>query len=206
MLPPWSATFHHHSLKAICTALLGTLPVFLFLAALGLCCCAQAFSNWGKQELLSSCGVGASYCSGFILLGLPWWLSGKESACYVGAAEDVGSSPELGRSSGGGHGNPLKCSCLEKPMNRGAWQAMLHRVTKSRTRLKQLSTDTLSFAEQAVGTLASVVLAHGASLPQVLWDLRGPGMEPTSLALAGGFLPLDHQGDPNTCVLDAHIQ
>ena len=72
-------------------------------------------------------------------------------------------------------------------MNRGAWQAMLHRVTKSWTRLKQLSTDTLSFAEQAVGTLASVVLVHGASLNQVLWDLRGPGMEPTSLALPGGF-------------------
>ena len=38
--------------------------------------------------------------------GLPWWLSGKESACNAGASGDVGSNPELGRSPGGGHGNP----------------------------------------------------------------------------------------------------
>ena len=47
----------------------------------------------------------------------------------------------LGRedSSGGGHGNPLQHSCLENPMDRGAWQAMVHRVPKSWTRLQQLS-------------------------------------------------------------------
>ena len=59
---------------------------------------------------------------------------------------------------------------------------------------EQLSTDALSFAEWAVGTLASVVVAHGASLPRVLWDLHGPGMEPTPLALAGGFLTTGPQG------------
>ena len=47
-----------------------------------------------------------------------------------------------GRSPGGGHGNPLLYSCLENPMDRRAWQAMVHRVTKSQTRLKQLSTHT----------------------------------------------------------------
>ena len=45
-------------------------------------------------------------------LGLPWWLSGKESTCSAG---DAGSIPWLGRSSGGGHGNPLQYSCLENP-------------------------------------------------------------------------------------------
>ena len=40
---------------------------------------------------------------------------------------------------GEGNGNPLQYSCLEKPMDRGAWQAMVHRVLKSRTRLKRLS-------------------------------------------------------------------
>ena len=44
-----------------------------------------------------------------------------------------------GRSSGGGHDNPLQYSCVENPMDRGAWQATLHRVAKSWTGLKQLS-------------------------------------------------------------------
>ena len=50
------------------------------------------------------------------------WLSGKESACSTG---DSGSTPELGRSPGGGNGNSLQYSCLENSMDRGAWQAML---------------------------------------------------------------------------------
>ena len=51
-------------------------------------------------------------------------------------ARDVGSVPRLGRSLGGGHSNPLQCSCLENLMDRGAWRATVHRVTKSQTRLK----------------------------------------------------------------------
>ena len=43
--------------------------------------------------------------------------------------------PELGRSPGEGNGNPLQYSCLENPMDRGAWQAMVHRVTNSWTQL-----------------------------------------------------------------------
>ena len=53
---------------------------------------------------------------------------------------DEGSIPGWGRSPGGGHGNPLQYSCLENPMDRGAWRATVHWVAKSRTRLKQLST------------------------------------------------------------------
>ena len=48
-----------------------------------------------------------------------------------------------GRDPGGEHGNPLQYSCLENSMDRGAWQATVHRVTKSRTQLKQLSMHTL---------------------------------------------------------------
>ena len=44
-----------------------------------------------------------------------------------------GSITRSGRSPGGGHGNPLQYSCLENPMDRGAWQATVHRVTKSQT-------------------------------------------------------------------------
>ena len=54
-----------------------------------------------------------------------WWLSGKESACSAGDTGDVGLIPGLGRSPGGEHSNPLQYSCLENPMNRGNWQAIL---------------------------------------------------------------------------------
>jgi len=53
----------------------------------------------------------------------------------------VGLIPELGRSPGG-HSNPLQYSCLENPKDRGVWQATVHRVAKSWTQLKQLSTHT----------------------------------------------------------------
>ena len=52
---------------------------------------------------------------------------------------DMGSVPELGRSPGGGHGDPLQSSCLENPMDRGAWRATVRRVTQSRTRLSDLA-------------------------------------------------------------------
>ena len=65
--------------------------------------------------------------------GLPKWLKGKESACNAG---DSALIPGLRRSFGGGNGNPLWYSCLENPMDRGAWRATVIRVTKSWTRLK----------------------------------------------------------------------
>jgi len=55
----------------------------------------------------------------------------KNSSANAGDTGDMGSIPELGRSPGGGHGNPLQYSCLEKPMDRGAWWAIVHRVAKS---------------------------------------------------------------------------
>ena len=48
----------------------------------------------------------------------------------------MGSIPLLGRSPGGGHGNPLQYSCPENPMDRGAWWATVHTVVKSWTQLK----------------------------------------------------------------------
>ena len=55
-----------------------------------------------------------------VFLGSPGGLEGQESACNVG---DLGSISGLGRSPGGGHGNRLQYSCLENPMDRGAWRA-----------------------------------------------------------------------------------
>ena len=52
----------------------------------------------------------------------------------------MGSVPILGRSPGGGHGNPLQYSCLENPMNRGAWLDTFHGVAQSQTQLKRLDT------------------------------------------------------------------
>ena len=49
------------------------------------------------------------------------------------------SIPGLGRSPGEGHSNPLQYSCLENPMDRGAWRTVIHRVIKSQTQLKRLS-------------------------------------------------------------------
>ena len=62
----------------------------------------------------------------------PWWSDGKEPACDAG---DLGSIPGSGRSPGGGHGNSLRYSHLENPMDRGDWQAKVHGVAKSLTRL-----------------------------------------------------------------------
>ena len=60
----------------------------------------------------------------------------------AGAAGDAGSIPGLGRSPEGGNGYLLQCSCLENLMDRRAWGAVVPRVKKSQTRLKQLSTHT----------------------------------------------------------------
>ena len=59
----------------------------------------------------------------------------KNPPANAGGIKDAGSVLELGRSPEGGHGNPLQDSCLENPMDRGAWRAAVHGVTKSQTRL-----------------------------------------------------------------------
>ena len=75
-----------------------------------------------------------------IVMELPrWLLVGKKLPANEGDVRDTGLIPGSGRSPGGGHGNPVQYFCLKNPMDRGAWQAMGHRVTKSQTRLKRLS-------------------------------------------------------------------
>ena len=68
--------------------------------------------------------------------GLPRWLSGKESACSAG---DVGLISGLGRSPGGGNGNPLQYSSPESSMDREAWWATVYGVAKSQTQLSSLT-------------------------------------------------------------------
>ena len=61
-------------------------------------------------------------------MGFPGNSNGKQSACNV---RDLGSRPGSGRSPAEGHGSPLQYSCLENPMDRGAWQATIHGVIES---------------------------------------------------------------------------
>ena len=64
----------------------------------------------------------------------------KNPPANAGDVRDMGLIPGSGRNPGKGHGNPLQYSCLENPMDRGAWQATVHRVAQCGTWLKQLST------------------------------------------------------------------
>ena len=65
------------------------------------------------------------------LRGLPQWLGGKESTCNAGTAREVGSIPGSERLLGGRLDDALQYSCLENHMDRGAWQAAVHRVSES---------------------------------------------------------------------------
>ena len=64
----------------------------------------------------------------------------KNLPARAGGIRDTGSIPGPGRSPGGGHSNPLQYSCLENPMDRGAWRPTVHGVAQSQTQLKLLST------------------------------------------------------------------
>ena len=72
----------------------------------------------------------------YLNIGFPGGSEVKAPVCSVG---DLGSIPGLGRFPGEGNGNPLQYSCLENPMDRGAWWAIVHGVAKSRTRLSDFT-------------------------------------------------------------------
>ena len=82
-----------------------------------------------RRNLLSSF---ASWRAAIKVAFFPGGSDDKESTCNVG---DLGSSPGLERSPGGGHDNPLQYSCLENPTDRGTRRAAVHGVVKSRTQL-----------------------------------------------------------------------
>ena len=85
----------------------------------------------------------------------------KKPPANEGDLRGTGSIPGLGRSPGGGHGNPLQYSCLENPMERGAWWAIVHRAAKSQTRLKQLSTQHRLLRTESRGSELGVPRAEG---------------------------------------------
>ena len=69
----------------------------------------------------------------YVCGGFPGGSVGKEPVCNAGVTGDAGLIPGLGRFPGGGRGNPLQYSCLEQPMDRGAWQASAHGAENSWT-------------------------------------------------------------------------
>ena len=69
----------------------------------------------------------------------------KNLPASAGDIGDRGSISRSGRSPGGEHGNPHQYSCLENPMDRGDWQAMVHRVKKRQTQLRGFSTHTQKY-------------------------------------------------------------
>ena len=79
---------------------------------------------------------GESNMEAYIIMGFPGGSDGKASACNAG---DQGSIPGPGRFPGEGNGNPFQQSCLENSMDRGAWQAIIHEVAKSRIRLSDFT-------------------------------------------------------------------
>ena len=111
------------------------------------------------------------YCD-HLSLGFPGGSDGKESACNAG---DLGSISVLGRSPGEGNGTPLQYSCLENPMDGGAWLAAVHEVLKSQTRLSDF-TFTFHFS-----ALEKEMAAHSSVLA---WRIPGTG-EPGGLPSMG---------------------
>ena len=96
----------------------------------------------------------------------------------AGDIRDVGSIPGLGRSLGGRHGSPLPCSCLENPMEKGAWQATVHRVIKNQTWLNRLNLHTHQTEGEPKVLLCSwwshplpLSPDHSWWLPLLIWDI-----------------------------------
>ena len=102
------------------------------------CCCKRtAWGSlvWTDRDVLCLKCISVNILAvtlecGKMLLDLPCSSDGKESACNAG---DLGSIPGSGRSPGEGNGHPLQYSCLENPMDRGAWRATVHGVAESDT-------------------------------------------------------------------------
>ena len=131
------------------------------------------------------------------LQDFPGGSDGKVSAYNAG---DPGSILGLGRSSGEGCGN----SCLENPMDGGAWQATVHGVAGFSLQWLLLC-GVLALGQWAqqllflgsVQNTSSIVVAIGAQLFYSMQDLPRPGIKPIFPALAVDSLPLNHQGSPS---------
>ena len=106
--------------------------------------------GWGSQEDISLVGwlrMGSPHARRdfphkfricWEINGLPWWLRWL-SICLQCRRPRFNTIPGLGRPPGEGNGNPLQYSCLQNPMDGGAWEATIHGVAKSRTQLSDFT-------------------------------------------------------------------
>ena len=107
-----------------------------------------------------------------VFWGFSGGTSGKEPTCNAGDIKDAGSIPGSGRSPEGRHGSPLQYSCLENPMDRGAWWATVHSVSKSQIRLKKLSAHTyIYFGKYETQKHNDHFYSFGTSTEQYLYVL-----------------------------------
>ena len=104
------------------------------------CSSCSSHSGYQGHKLRDHVCQVAQICFTAWTAPLPGGASGKEPTYNAGDIKDAGSIPGSGRSPGGGNGNPLQYSYLENPMDRGTWQATVHGVAESWTRLKRFNT------------------------------------------------------------------
>ena len=108
--------------------------------------------NLNHKSLIIAMEGGSSPC-GSVIKKLPAEAGDPGDACSV---------PGSGRPPGGGHGNPLQCSCLDSPMDRGAWWATVHGVLESQTQWKRLSTHTCVEQEKTPAMQSMCVCAQAS--------------------------------------------
>ena len=91
----------------------------------------KKLDEWVPQELTANQKIVILKFNLLVLLSFPGGSDGKESACNAGGMQSI--NPWVRKIPGGGISNPPQYSCLEKPMDRGAWWATVHGVAKSQT-------------------------------------------------------------------------
>ena len=129
-------------------------------------------------------------------------LPAKNPPVNAGGLKGVGLIRGLGRSPGGGHGNPLQDSCLENSTDRGAWPAIVHGVSKSQIQLKRLSTHKHLTLCDPLNCILPGFSDHEISQERILellpfpspGDLSNPGTGPASPALQADSLHTELSG------------
>ena len=120
----------------------------------------------------------------------------KSLLASSGDVRDAGLTPRSGRSPGGEHGNPLQYSCLENPVDREAWQAIVHRVAQSWTRLKRLSSSSSSkqIGDRDFNTLLYEDFPGGSDCKASAYNAGDPSSIPWL-----GRSPGEGNGNPLQC-------
>ena len=155
--------------------------------------CQASLFITNSQSLLKLMSVESVMPSNYLILCRPLLLSppiffcsgsfigfhtGSDSKVSVYHAGDLGSIPGWGRSTGEGNGNPLQYFCLENPMDRGAWQATVRGVAKSRTRLSGF---TFILAQMVKNLPTMQETWFDSQVGKIPWDGNGKSLQNSCL-------------------------